>query len=246
MTLRKGTPGKGGGLRPDSFSYTPVGYGLKNSFSAYVAGETYWCEEAHEHKPPAFRGSQPCLHWITNGELRCERCRKQPAVLTLGWLPLWREQDHSPIMVILHQDVFDLVRDLRFGQSVTVGRVSEKSSVYVRPTEPVSWFKSANPFRQRAVDITKDLLTMWRLEDLNEWLRRKPREAAAPEPLEYTPEQLDRAKQQFSAPWRAAALRYGAVKDDGADAVDTALKGALERTKKAEKNGKHTNEGEGS
>src|SRR5215471_14294164 len=107
MGIKKGSPGKGGESRPDSFSYTGVAAGLKGSFTAWLAGEPYWCDEAHEHTD-LDKGTKPCLHWITDGALKCARCRKGRPVKCIGWVPLYRELDHKPIVVIVHESAGSL------------------------------------------------------------------------------------------------------------------------------------------
>lgn len=238
-SLRKGTPGKGDALRPDSFSYTQVAHGTRNAFNAYVAGEPFWCEEAHEHKPPIFFGTQPCLYWITNGALDCPRCKKQPATKVVGWFPVWREQDQKPCIVILHQEAFDQVRDLNYGDPVLIGRVDEVSGVFVQKLSCVARFTTENPHRKHAQDITRSLLAMWRLPELDLWLKSAPAPEVEPQSHEHSPEEVEAAKKQFSSMNRAAALRWGAVKTDGPQLVGDVNAAFVEEVKRAEKNGQH-------
>lgn len=237
--LRKGTPGTGSQARGDSFSYTPVLAGLKNGFSAWVAGETYWCNEAHEHKPPHHIGTKPCLHWMTSGELDCPRCRKQPETKCVGWLPLYREEDTHPIIVIVHEVVFDLVRSLRYGERVMVGRVTPTSSVYVRKSDTQILFRTDTESRKRAVDITHDLLSMWQLPDLNAWLKCQGRANAGQEVANASEETIERAKEEFSPLLRAAAIRHGAVSSSDNSGVGDAQERIFNRVTSAERNGHH-------
>jgi len=107
MRLRKGTPGEGAEAGADNFSYTGVQHGTKGAFSAYIAGDTYWCL-AHEHNPPAFIGTKPCLAWISHKELLCPFCRRRGAPTWVGYVPLYREQDHSPIIIIVGKKLVGL------------------------------------------------------------------------------------------------------------------------------------------
>lgn len=172
MPIKKGTPGKGGGSRTDSFSYTPVQFGLKNSFGGFLAGDVYWAEEAHEHKEHD-PGTKPCLHWISDGALLCKRCRRGAKATCIGWVPLYRAEDHSPIIVIIHENVMDLVSTLKYRDYCIIGRVTPKSSVFVKRSDTPQTFKTENEKRKRPVDITRDLLTMWQIPELNEFIARQ-------------------------------------------------------------------------
>jgi len=173
VSLKKGTPGNGGQVRADSFSYTSVAPGLKGWFTAWLAGPIYWCQ-VHEHtkKTP---GTKPCLEWMTDNELRCPRCRPQFVPTWVGYVPLYREQDHKPVIVIVHESVMDLLAGLSYPDGVIVGRVDENSSVFVRRCDTAAMFKTDNAARRRPVDVTRDLLTMWRIPELDRWVLEKRR-----------------------------------------------------------------------
>lgn len=169
--LKKGTPGKGGESPRDSFSNTPVGHGLKNYWTGWLAGEPYWAL-SHEHKPPHQLGTKPCLKWLTDEALPCARCRPKVLATWIGWVPIYREVDHEPCIVIVHESVMDVVAELRYGTRVLVGRMAETASIFVRRAEvqtPV--WKSTHEQRQGPRDITPDLLTMWGIPILDSWLR---------------------------------------------------------------------------
>lgn len=168
--LKKGTPGEGWQGGSDSFSYTSVQPGTKGGFAAWLAGDVYWAL-AHEHteRQP---GTKPCLDWLTDGTLRCPRCRGPKQPTWIGWVPLYREQDHAPILVVIHQNAHDLVRELRYPDYVLVGRVADKSGVFVRKTDLQMPFKTENAARKQAVDITANLVVMWKIPQLEEWLHK--------------------------------------------------------------------------
>lgn len=169
--LKKGTPGKGEESPRDSFSHVPVGSGMKNVWTGWLAGEPYWAQ-AHEHKPPATLGTKPCLTWLTDGALVCPRCKPRVRPTWIGWVPIYREVDHEPCIVIVHETVMDLLSELTYGTRVMVGRSAETSSVYVRRAESQSpRFKSDHEQRQGPRDITPDLLMMWGIPTLDQWLR---------------------------------------------------------------------------
>jgi len=181
--LRKGTPGEGWQGAADSFSYTPVPAGTKGGFSAWLAGDVYWAL-AHEHTDRT-PGTKPCLDWLTEGALRCPRCNSKKLPVWIGWVPLYREQDHKPVVVVIHENAQDLVRELHYPDYVIVGRVDDKAGVFVRKSDNPLSFKTANQNRKAPIDITRDLLQMWRMPQLEEWLdksakqQRREQEAAA-------------------------------------------------------------------
>lgn len=234
MALRKGTPGKGVCVKPDSFSYTPVHHGLKNTFGAWLAGDPYWAL-AHEHTK-ATPGTKPCLEWLTDGAVPCPRCRPQVRPVWIGWVPLYREIDHKPIMVIVHESVMDLLAGLGYPTHVLVGRVDENSSVFVKRSDNAVSFATGNQQRKCAVDITADLLTMWGIPALERWLLDQRRPAAGPA--------LKSTGEPFSAMTAAAAERYGdqggaaKLADDEYRAVQNRVMEHMGNVD-AQKNGKH-------
>lgn len=169
--LKKGTPGEGWSARSDSFSYTPVQTGMKSFFTAWLAGEPYWAL-AHEHTDRT-PGTKPCLDWLTDGALRCPRCRGPKLPAWIGWVPLYREQDHQPILVIIHSNAHDLVSGLRYPDHVIVGRVNDTSGVFVRKSDSAIPFRTESAARKKPVDIRCHLVPMWKLPELETWIERQ-------------------------------------------------------------------------
>lgn len=236
MALRKGTPGKGGNTRTDSFSYVPVAPGLKSGFTGWLAGEPYWCDEAHEHSK-ADPGTKPCLHWMTEGQLDCPRCRRVRPVRCIGWVPLYREQDHKPIIVIVHESAASLLAKLAHPTMVLVGRVAASDSVFVRRNDTQTLMRTESDARKSPVDITRDLLMMWNIPALTEWtLKHRDREQASSD----SPVSL---KMRLSVPpptTRIEGLAIDAEKKAPAswdDAVQESLKGAQRRKKAQDEKG---------
>lgn len=201
MSLKKGTPGKGDRGRLDSFSYTPVAHGLKNTFGAWMAGDPYWAL-AHEHTK-ATPGTKPCLDWMTDSVVRCSRCRPHVVPTWIGWVPLYREADHKPILVIVHESAMDMLSGLTYPTHVLVGRVDENSSVFVKRSDNALSLRTDNEQRKRPRDITCDLLTMWRLPELESWLIEQ-RRAGPVAPLKSNGQPFDpmhsAAAQKYSPP----------------------------------------------
>lgn len=216
--LKKGTPGKGGGARTDSFSYTPVQSGLKNGFHGWIAGETYWCQ-AHEHSK-ATPGTKPCLEWMTEGAVRCPRCRPQVVTTWVGYVPLYREADHKPIIIILHEGAMDLLAGLAYPDYVLVGRVDMTSSVFVRKSDNALSFRTDNEQRKAPRDITPDLLTMWQMPALEEWIMAQRRKQ--PKPTVTAPRIRGDGK-PFSPFMQGAAAKHGlpeGVREPASDVGD--------------------------
>lgn len=212
MALKKGAPGKGGQVRADSFSYYGVPSGTKSSFGAWLAGPVYWAQ-AHEHTKAA-PGTKPCLDWMTDGALRCPRCRPHTVPTWIGWVPLYREEDHKPILVLIHESAMDLVAGLSYPVRVLVGRCDDTSSVFVKRAESQIAFKTENDQRKCPVDLTANLLTMWALPQLDEWLMLQRHEARSEAPVKSDGE-------PFGPMTAAAAQKYAAPADDGGPSAET-------------------------
>lgn len=209
--LKKGTPGKGGQARVESFSYTPVQVGLGKAWFGTLAGEVYWCL-AHEHTEQD-HGTKPCLNWLTDGALRCRRCSRVKPPAWIGYVPIYRELDGRPVVVIVHECAADLLDGLRYPQTVFVGRVDATAGVFVRAAKDQVTFKTEIESRKRPIDVTPQLLAMWKLPDLETWLSSRGRVATA-EPL---PE-----KQTDGPPPRRTT-----APDDGAYLLGDSFMGAL-------------------
>jgi hypothetical protein len=217
--------------------------GTKNAFNAWMAGEPYWAEEAHEHTD-ADPGTKPCLNWLTDGAVKCVRCRRGRPVTCIGWVPLYRELDGKPIIVIVHEHVADLLKGIVHPQYVLVGRVDNKSSVFIKKSESNLVMRTDKDSRKRRIDVVPDLLTMWGLPELNEWLRgQQPGQVQEEEP----PPVL---RQRLSVPpptTKIEALAIDAEKKIGSSYlldVDTLQVEIEQRKKYAEKNGHHHTNGE--
>ena len=217
---------------------------MKGSFGAWLAGPTYWCEEAHEYHE-RIGPTKPCLHWLTDGALRCDRCRKQPKVTCLAWVPLYREQDGKPVLVIVHETAADLLAPLRYPDYCLVGRMEALSSVFVRLSDDALSLKSEKASRQSPVDVTNDLIGIWNMPDLNEWLRSRgsPMARAKVEPQE---EPTQSNGKPFGPMYRNAAVRAEAsVTDDVNSAMQRTLRRVKAKEAKEGTNGHHTAPKEG-
>lgn len=241
MTLRKGTPGKGGEApRVDSFAYTNTPAGLKNAWTGWLACEPYWCQEAHEHKPPEQIGSKPCLNWLTQGAVPCPYCRPAKRKKCLGWVLVYREVDTWPCMVIVQESVADLMVGLGFASHVLIGRVAHDASTFVKPTETRAAWKTNLEYRRQAIDSALSLLTVWSIPALTAWV-----ESGSPPRPRVDPIAPGRFRLSVPPPTsRIESLAIDAERKqpEGEAGTDEALERALRRTKQAEANGKHKRE----
>lgn len=236
--LKKAVPGEGTETKAEQFSYTRTQPGLKGVWYAWCAHEPYWCK-VHEHteKTP---GTKVCLTWATDSALRCPRCRPGVVPTTVAYVPVWRELDLAPCMVIVHEGTADRLAGVEFGTYVMVSCVEQKGGVCLtRAAEQRRWNTSL-PYRQSPCDIAVSLLTMWGYPQYTDWLSRQS------PPSGVVVEKVPGAERwRLSVPpptTDAEALAVDAHRDPpttDASGIGDALKGALSRAQKAERNGKH-------
>lgn len=240
--LKKAVPGEGTETRAEQFSYTRTQPGLKGIWYAWCAHEPYWCK-VHEHteKTP---GTKVCLTWATDSALRCPRCRPGVVPTTVAYVPVWRELDLAPCMVIVHESTADRLAGVEFGTYVMVSCVEQKGGVCLtRAAEQRRWVTSL-PYRQSPCDIAVSLLTMWGYPQYNEWLSRQsgPGSVTAEKVpgaevwrLSVTPPTTETEAKAIDAHRRASGTDQ--------TGVDDAMQRVLRRAKQAEKNGTHKPEG---
>lgn len=238
MSWKKATPGRGGKPRAEHFTYTPTAHGTKNCWAGWMAGDVYWCE-VHEHKPHA-PGTKVCLDWFTDGELVCPRCRPAVIPTVVAYVPIYREQDHKACVVICHETAADMLKGLRFGVRVLVGRVDEGASVFVRRTDDQSPFVSSIETRKSPCDLSTSLLTMWGYPQLQQWIANAIRKRKTEANEGKDPGTMSNG-QPFGPLYRAAAARYTSVPEavSSEDATAEAEREILRRAQKASTNGKH-------
>jgi hypothetical protein len=164
---KKASSREGTERRAEQFIYTPTPVGVSKAWTAHCAGEPYWCM-CHEHTR-AQPGTKVCVAWYTDGALICPRCRPAVVPSRIGYVPVWREIDHRPCLVIVHESVEDLLSGVGFGVRVLIGCVERGASVFVRPVSEQTRWVSEHPLRQRACDLTLSLYTIWAYPALATW-----------------------------------------------------------------------------
>lgn len=176
MALRKAPPGGGGEPRHVHFRYVSTGQGQK--WPAYMAGPVHWFV-THELKR-----TKPCVEYMTSGELSCTYCEASKPKRTLGYVPLYRQEDGLPCMVIVYDGAREELDRLTLHTRVLVGRsLGRNDTVYVLRAaahEPV--YQSRLAERNVPVDLSITLLRIWQIPELSDWYARTEQEPV-PEPL---------------------------------------------------------------
>lgn len=195
MILPQAAPGEGAKRDREHFSHWSIGGGEKHT--AYVAGKAQWfC--AH----PSDRGTKPCLHWMTQGELPCRYCALHKVPAEIGYVPVWRQVDWRPLLVIVYDTEREWIEKLLLHDRVTIGRETELGArLWVRrclDQEPR--FNTTMAHRMVAQDITRSLLVLWKLPELTAWLtaRKSSDNAVSPDteqpPAERVPDRVKDVK----------------------------------------------------
>lgn len=203
MGLRKATPGEGAGSGHVHFRY--VGTDPGDRWFAWVAGPAYWLL-GH----PSSR-SKPCLDWLTEKALPCAICSPLKPPVMMGYLPLYRQIDGAPVMVVVYETVREKVDALKLHKRVQVGReLGEADSVWVSlALEQNPRFQTTLKQREQPADVTETLLRMWKMPELVNWYRCQTPQSDNPVSL---PEgvAVTSAGTPYSPMSQAAAKRFGA------------------------------------
>jgi hypothetical protein len=156
-----------GGERARSlhWCYVPISKG--ESCHCYIAGPSQWFA-VH----PSSR-TKPCLHELTGGEIACELCAAGKIATVKGYVPLYRQSDGKPIVVLVDEvsrDTLDVLpfltrvvvmREKTVGSAVSIGRAPVQTPIY----------ESTLPERKKPGDLTNTLLAMWKIPELTLWYR---------------------------------------------------------------------------
>lgn len=166
MSLKKAPPGEAKRAKPIHFAYTPTAGGTQ--WEAYIAGPCWWGQCHSKGK------TKPCVEWLTDGALECPFCASVAPPEETGYLPLWRSQDGKPVCVIVHELMRESVDSHGLHSRVTIGRgVDPTDGVYViKPLKPGAAFASSMREKIAPADITRSLLSLWKLPALTEWYFR--------------------------------------------------------------------------
>jgi hypothetical protein len=229
--------------RPEHFAYLK-GYKGEELYG-YLAGPVVWLE-LHTSD----RGSQPCLHLLTGGELSCSKCKYgEPS--RKGALGFYHAKDWKPYFVWVDESREDIYAGFRWLAKLKFGREKLKGS-------PV-WaalclsqhdeFPTTDPRRKKPIDLTESLLRIFADDALTLWYRGShglsDRGVSLPKGTAVKDD-----GEPYSPALQAAAKRHGAdVLPPGVRGIETDvdaefLRGLQDRARKPSKNGKHPPPGE--
>lgn len=160
--LPRKTPGKGT-LR-DNWSFVSPKAG--EQWLAYLAGSPWWylCHTVEGRK------SKPCLHELTDGQLKCPMCPKP--VEWLGYTPLYAESSHRPVVVGLRKHSQEPVSKIPRCARVLVARPKGKFAPVEVTAHGSERYVTSRDDRQSAPDLTDFLLTIWKLPVIDLWVSR--------------------------------------------------------------------------
>jgi hypothetical protein len=90
----------------------------------------------------------------------------------VAYVPVWREIDGMPALVIIHETNADPLAACRHLDYVCVARQGGTGDgVSVRRATAQRVYRPTSPARLVLADITDSLLTMWVISELTEWMR---------------------------------------------------------------------------
>lgn len=161
MGARQSRPQRGSEVAHWPYCATEPG----SVFKAWFAGGAFWTR-THGEKP-----STPCLEEITAGALACAKCAALVPTVLIGYVPIYREEDNKPCLVIVHEDQWDAILGLPKWQPILVGRGSGRGDgVWVRRWETLARYQTTLESRQRIPNLLPSLLRMWKLPALTQWV----------------------------------------------------------------------------
>jgi hypothetical protein len=163
MPIRQATPDGGGRSRPDSFKYfwTPP----DQPWTGWNAGPVQWVK-AHTEPSP----TKPCLKWLTYDFLPCPRCRPKEVAADVGYMCVYREIDWSPILVVLHDNMYDTTKSFKYGEYVKISRpAGPDGAVLIQRFLTHKEFVTSLSRRKQAVDSVPMLIRLWKIAELTTW-----------------------------------------------------------------------------
>jgi hypothetical protein len=167
MPVKDATPGRGKGPSSDHFSYWEVP--PEKIWTGWLAGPVKWIE-AHTGNHP----TKICVAWATDDEVPCVRCSPKKPTETVGYVPLYREIDGAPKFVIVYDDCYDFLKDLRHPNYIRIVREGgEKERVTVQKVPSQKRYETSLKRRLEPVDISEMLVKLWSVAEYTTWYECK-------------------------------------------------------------------------
>jgi hypothetical protein len=168
MPIKRRTPGGGGPSRTDSFSYDRTL--TDKPWWGWLAGEPVWIVGHLENRP-----TKICVDWATDGKVPCWRCGPRAILEDIAYVPIYRESDGAPILVIVYDNSYDFLvkcKHLDYVRVVREGADTER--VTVQKNLHQKKYVTSLKRRQTPVDLSEDLVRMWDLNEYTEWYNCQP------------------------------------------------------------------------
>lgn len=199
----------------------------------YLAGPMHGVNGHRTH------AHQPCLADYTDGALQCAYCAAGLELQWRGYVPLW-DRDWVLRYALVGQDVAESVDAIPHGQQVKVTRAKNPiSPLVIRAEQCLTRALPTHAPYSAPVDMELICLTLWKCEQLDQWvLARRAKGAAGERPA---PKRSD--GKEFTPMLRGAAKKYAAPSEPvdlekDYEAVAARLR-ASAASKEPHANGKH-------
>lgn len=165
MSIPQTPPGGGGQRKHTHWHYVSTEAG--KTWNAWMAGRTHWYTCHTKGK------SKVCADAMTGGQVRCKLCSPMNVAEVIGYVPLYREIDGRPTVVIVHEYSREQVDLLRMHQCVLVGRGIESSDGVWVAAHPKGGAKYTSTLKERntPADMTETILKFWGNEEFTAWYR---------------------------------------------------------------------------
>jgi hypothetical protein len=161
--LKKANPHEGGATRIH-WAYRATARG--ESWHGYLWGEVFGII-AHRA-----RRTLPCLRWMTDGALPCESCERMTETYWRGYVPIVRESDGRPCLVVIGPAAMQFVERCKYRDRVIVSRGRDATDSVTVQRAPVqrAWHTSLDGLK-RPAELAETLLRLWAIPPLTEWAR---------------------------------------------------------------------------
>ena len=159
--LKKANPHEGGASRIH-WAYRPTARG--ESWHGYIWGDV-WGIIAHRA-----RRTVPCLRWITDDAIPCESCERMVETYWRGYVPVVRESDGRPCLVVVGPAAMQFLDRCRYRDRIIVSRgrdVTDSVTVQRAPVQRV-WHTSLDGLK-RPAELADTLLRLWAIPALTAW-----------------------------------------------------------------------------